>query len=213
MKNFIITAHSANHSLRQAEYFDKKGYLNKLISIYPKFKLKRYGIKRNKIKTLFFVTLIFLLRRILKIKVKNQTFSNFFNYFSIREISKNCNKDTVVIGLSGYCLQIINYAKKKKLITIVDRACPHISIQKKIILNEIDILPITNKKKLKERYFDNQIVEQMLEEYENCDFISVPSKFSFESFKNFNLDKKIIFNALPPEKQFQIIHFLTYQLG
>ena len=49
MKNFIITAHSANHSLRQAEYFDKKGYLNKLISIYPKFKLKRYGIKRNKI--------------------------------------------------------------------------------------------------------------------------------------------------------------------
>jgi len=205
MKNLIITAHTASHSFREAEHFDKKECLNKIISIYPRFKLNRYDIKKNRVKTLFFITFIFLLKRILKFPINNKIFSNFFNFFSKREISKIYNKDSIVVGLSGYCLQIIEYAEKKKLVTVVDRACPHIQTQKKIIFNEIDLLPISNKKHLKDKYFDNQIVEQMLEEYERCNFISVPSKFTLDSFKNFNLENKIIFNALPPEKYFKIL--------
>ena len=86
-------------------------------------------------------------------------------------------------------MNVINSAHKKNVKTIVDRACPHINFQKEIILNEIDKLPIQNSKELKLRYFDEKIVDQMLIEYEKCDFISVPSTFTGESFKKYNLEK------------------------
>ena len=204
MKNLIIIAHTANHAFRSAKHFDEKGYLNKIISIYPNFKIKKYNITKSKVKTLLIVTFFFIIKRILKFRISNKFFSDLFNFFAKKEISKIYNKNSIVVGLSGYCLQTINYAKKKGLVTIVDRACPHILTQKEIILNEIETLPILNKKHLKEKYFDNQIVDQMLKEYEECDFISVPSKFTLNSFKNFNLENKIIFNAIHPEKYFQI---------
>ena len=104
-------------------------------------------------------------------------------------------------------MNVINSAHKKNVKTIVDRACPHINFQKEIILNEIDKLPIQNSKELKLRYFDEKIVDQMLIEYEKCDFISVPSTFTGESFKKYNLEKKLIFNQLTPEKNLKFEEF------
>ena len=40
----------------------------------------------------------------------------------------------------------------------------------------------------------------MLKEYDECDKISVPSKFTLESFKSYGLEDKIIFNQITPEK-------------
>ena len=91
-------------------------------------------------------------------------------------------------------------SKKRNILTIVDRACPHINVQKKLILNEIEKLPIKNPNKIKIEYFDNKIIDQMLIEYEKCDYISVPSIFTFDSFKKYNLEKKLLFNQIRPEK-------------
>ena len=81
-------------------------------------------------------------------------------------------------------------------------------MQKKLILSELDKLPIINPKKIKAEYFDNKIVDQMLIEYEKCDYISVPSKYSYDSFKKHNLEKKLILNQITPEK---ILHIQSFQ--
>ena len=79
--------------------------------------------------------------------------------------------------------------------TIVDRACPHINIQKQLIYNELDKLPVLQSNKIKKDYFDQKIVDQMLMEYDNCDLISVPSNFTKNSFKQFNFDKKSLIKS------------------
>lgn len=205
MKKFSIVAHSANHFFRIAEFLNKKNALSKIISIYPIFKLKNYKLPKDKIRFLAIPFIIFCLKRFLKIKFSNIFFSNVFNWYAKNYI--DVQKESFVIGSSGYCLNVINSAHKKNVKTIVDRACPHINFQKEIILNEIDKLPIQNSKELKLRYFDEKIVDQMLIEYEKCDLISVPSTFTGESFKKYNLEKKLIFNQLTPEKNLKFEEF------
>jgi glycosyltransferase involved in cell wall biosynthesis len=205
MKKFSIVAHSANHFFRIAEFLNKKNALNKIISIYPHFRLKNYRLSKDKIKFLIIPFIIFCLKRFLKIKFSNIFFSNVFNFYAKNYI--DVPKENFLIGSSGYCLNIINLAQKKNMKTIVDRACPHINFQKEIILSEIDKLPIKNSKELKLNYFDEKIVDQMLMEYEKCDLISVPSTFTSESFKKYNLEKKLVFNQLTPEKKLTFQNF------
>jgi len=201
MKKFSIIAHTGSHFFRIAEFLDKKNSLSKIVSIYPNFKLKNYEISKNKIKFLVIPFIIICLRRFFKFKFSNIFFSNVFNSFAKQHI--NSKKENYLIASSGYCLKVLDYAKKKNIKTIVERACPHIDIQKKIIFNEIEKLPIKNPKEVKLNFFDEKIVDQMLTEYEKCDLISVPSTFTSESFKVYNLEKKLIFNQLTPEKVLQ----------
>ena len=112
MKKFLIIAHSANHYFRLAEFLDKKKLLEKIISIYPKFKLKDYSISNNKIKFLFFPFIVFCLKRFLKIKLSNIFYSKVFNTFCKIHIKKSDEKK-ILIGLNGYCLDSIKSAKKK----------------------------------------------------------------------------------------------------
>ncbi len=206
MKKFIIIAHTASHYYRVAEFFSKKNLLDKIISIYPKIKLDNYNLPKNKTKFLFLPFVIFCLRRFLKFKIPNLFYSKIFNFSCRSYINKKENN--ILIGSSGYCLNSINLAKKRNITTIVDRACPHINVQKRLIFNELDKLPIINPKKIKAEYFDNRIVDQMLIEYEKCDYISVPSKYSYNSFKKYNLEKKLILNQITPEK---ILHIQSFQ--
>ena len=199
MKKFTIIAHSANHYFRLAEFLNKKNLLDKIISIYPKIRLKDYDLPSKRIKFLFIPFSIFCLKRFLKVKIPSIIYSKIFNLFCKSHIKKN-KEQKILIGLSGYCLDSIKTAKEKGLLTIVDRACPHIDIQKKLIFNEFEKLPVLNAQQTKKDYFDQKIVDQMLKEYDQCDLISVPSNFTFESFKQNGLEKKIIFNQITPEK-------------
>ena len=151
MKKFIIIAHTASHYYRVAEFFSKKNLLDKIISIYPKIKLDNYNLPKNKTKFLFLPFVIFCLRRFLKFKIPNLFYSKIFNFSCRSYINKKENN--ILIGSSGYCLNSINLAKKRNITTIVDRACPHINVQKRLIFNELDKLPIINPKKIKSRIF------------------------------------------------------------
>lgn len=198
MKKFIILAHSANHYFKLAEFLNKKNLLHKIISIYPKFRLKVYKLPRDRVKFLFFPFLIFMIKKFLKFNISNIFYSDILN-FSSKFYLQNKNAK-ILIGSSGYCLKSIQKARKENILSVVDRACPHIEYQKKLIFNELDKLPILNPNKIKKNYFDNKIIDQMLKEYDQCDFISVPSNFSYNSFRSYGLEKKLIFNQLTPEK-------------
>jgi len=199
MKKFTILAHTGSHYFRMAEFLSKKNLLDKIISIYPKTRLKDYDLPSKRIKFLFIPFVIFCLKRFLKIKLTNIFYSKIFNLSCKFHIKKD-NEQKILIGSSGYCLDSIKTAKKKGLLTVVDRACPHIDIQKKLIFNELEKLPVLNVNQIKKNFFDQRIVDQMLKEYDQCDLISVPSNFTLESFKQNDLEKKIILNQITPEK-------------
>ena len=80
MKKFIIIAHTASHYYRIAEYFNKKNYLEKIISIYPRVKLTQYDLPKNKIKFLLLPFIIFCLRKFFKFKLSNLFYSKTFNF-------------------------------------------------------------------------------------------------------------------------------------
>jgi len=220
MKKFTILAHSANHYFRLAEYFNRKNILNKIVSIYPKFKFKEYDLPNHKVKFLLFPFILLVLRRFLKIKISNLFYSKIFNFFCKFQIKKE-KKSNILIGLSGYCLDSIKLAKNNGLITIVDRACPHIETQRKLIFGELEKLPVIDMRKIKKNYFDQKIVDQMLIEYEQCDLISVPSNFTLNSFKKYNLEQKAILNPITPEKKLnftetsnnQNLNFKIFSIG
>ena len=130
MKKFSIIAHTGSHFFRIAEFLDKRNSLSKIISIYPNFKLKNYQIPKSKIKFLFIPFIIVCLKRFLKFKFSNIFFSNVFNSFAKNHI--DANEENYLIASSGYCLNVLNFAKRENIKTIVERACPHINTQKKI---------------------------------------------------------------------------------
>jgi glycosyltransferase involved in cell wall biosynthesis len=200
-KKITLIAHCMSHVFHLAEFLEKKEMLEKIITIYPYFKIKEYKINKNRIYTLYFLSFIFYFLKKFKIIYSKIIFSNIFEYFAKKKITNNTYSN-ILIGLNGYCLNNLLHAKKIGYKTVVDRACPHIIEQKKILFEEINILPIINKAKIKENFFDEKIVEKMIKEYDVADHILVPSNYSAKSFYTHNLQKKIIMNYIPNEKIF-----------
>lgn len=200
-KKITLIAHSMSHVFHLAGFLEKKEMLEKIITIYPYFKIKEYKINKNRIYTLYFLSFIFYFLKKFKIIYSKIIFSNIFEYFAKKKITNNTYSN-ILIGLNGYCLNNLLHAKNIGYKTVVDRACPHIIEQKKILFEEINNLPIINKAKIKENFFDEKIVEKMIKEYDVADHILVPSNYSAKSFYKHNLQKKIIMNYIPNEKIF-----------
>ena len=200
-KKITLIAHSMNHVFHLAEFLEEKEVLEKIITIYPYFKIKKYKINKSRIYTLYFLSFIFYFLKKFKIVYSKIIFSNIFEYFAKKKIVNNAYSN-ILIGLNGYCLNNLLHAKNIGYKTVVDRACPHIIEQKKILFEEINMLPIINKAKIKENFFDGEIVEKMIKEYEVADHILVPSNYTAKSFYAHNLQKKIIMNYISNEKIF-----------
>ena len=200
-KEVNIIAHTKNHIFRLAEMLSEAGVLKKIYTIYPLFKLKEYNLSKKNIFSFRFFAAFIYICNYFKIFYKKILFSDLFDFFVAKKITKEPEKKQYIIGLSGYCLKTITKAKKKEFTTIVERACPHILFQKKIITEEINNLPITDKLELSNSMFDEKIIDKMISEYDACDFICVPSNYSGDTFKQYKLNDKVVYSPLIPGKK------------
>lgn len=201
IKNLYIVAHTKSHVFRSIEKINnKKINFKKIFTIYPFFKLTEYKIEKKKISSIRILGLLIFIFKKLRINYSKILFSNSFDFLTSLKIKKI--DSALLIGLSGYSLLCIKKAKKLGYKTFIDRACPHINEQKKIVFEEIERLPFKDKYLLKREMFDEKIVDKMLLEYEVADKIIVPSQFSYNSFFKNNLGNKTILSPLLPEKFF-----------
>ena len=144
------------HAFNLAEQINKKNFLKLLITSYPKFSLKKYGIKKDKIYS------IYLKEVLIKIFNKFEVFKNFFdynyhlsNYFDNKASKVIDFSDTdLLIGWSGFSKFSFLKAKKFKCIKILERGSTHIEFQNDLlkeeyILNNIysDCLKLKKRKK------------------------------------------------------------------
>ncbi len=190
-----IATHAKNHAFRLGEGLSKAGVLDKIYTIYPRFKIGDYDIKREEIKSLWPLGALKYLGRRLHSRAIEELASEYFDDVTSL-ILKKPEGAWVFTGYSGYSERSLKKAKKMGAVTLVERACPHIDDQEEIMREEKSTL--LNKKILKT---SNKVYERMKREYEIADYIVVPSNYSLESFVKKGFPRsKLLLTPLSNEK-------------
>ncbi len=172
-----------------AEELEKHGLLDKLLTTYSYSKntFARNFIRRvdkENIPLSKIDTNILLALPIGTLRKKSFLWNIIFDRWVAWKLKKSDSK--IFIGWSGMCLYSIRAAKKKGMFTIVERGSSHIVIQNKILKEEYKRYGI--------RFSINHLlIQREIKEYEEADYIAVPSFFVRDSF---------ITQGIPMEKLF-----------
>jgi glycosyltransferase involved in cell wall biosynthesis len=176
----IISVGGRFHAFNLAQQLLKRDALKFIITSYPKFITKKWDLPNNKVKSVFIKEI--LERGYYKLP---EFFKNLYNpQFFITEIfdklaSKKLEKADIFVGWSSFSLHTLRKAKKMGMITILDRGSSHIEYQRDILKEEYELLGI--KAKLYSLPHP-KIVEKELKEYEEADYICLPSLFAKRTF-------------------------------
>ncbi|WP_440915371.1 glycosyltransferase family 4 protein [Candidatus Pelagibacter sp.] len=177
------------HAFNLAEQINNSRYLKKIITSYPRYKLKKYGIERDKIYSIILKEI--LIKFLNKLSFLNSIFDynyllcEYFDYKASKNIEYK-NTD-ILVGWSGFSKKCFLEAKKFKCIKILERGSSHIQFQKKILDEEYKSLGI------KLNGPSKKMISKELEEYNLADFICVPSEYVRQSFLKYGIKKdKII---------------------
>jgi glycosyltransferase involved in cell wall biosynthesis len=136
---------------------------------------------------------------------------------------KKRNDYKVFIGWSGMSLHAIRQAKKNGKLTILERGSSHILYQDRMLHEEYNKFGI-------DFHINKKVIEKELQEYEEADFVSVPSQFVKNSFLEYGIDEKKLFhnpygtsayfksqneNTISLSRKFRILYLggLTIQKG
>lgn len=173
----IISASGKFHLFNVAQQLLKRGYLEKLISSYPKFEAKKYGIPKDKASSIIIKEV--LLRAWLKLP---SSLKNIYDpVYLLQQIydtlaSHRLTKADIVIGMSSAFLKTLRRAKKMGAVTVVERGSSHILYQERIMKEEYEKFGV------KIEPMSQKIIAKELKEYEEADYISVASSFVKRSF-------------------------------
>ncbi|MDO6739310.1 glycosyltransferase family 4 protein [Wenyingzhuangia sp. 2_MG-2023] len=168
------------HHFHLARQMEKHGLLNKIYTGYPKFKLKdEKGIPEHKIKSFPWSHAPYMMKG--KLGLGNIEWLNdhwrFYNQTILdKYVASLIKEPTFLISLSGSGLISGQKNQKKGGIWVCDRGSSHIKFQDDILKQEYQ------KWKIPFKGNDTRILEREYEEYEKADYITVPSKFVYDSF-------------------------------
>lgn len=172
------------HGFNMAGYFQDIGILNELVTGYPKLTVKKFGIPLQKVKSIYVNEVINRLTSKLGFGYPlNFIACELYDYIT----SKTIKKDSDVYFIwSGYALKTIRAIRKhnKNAKIILVRGSAHILTQENL-LRKIDGTT--------HQQIDRQMLKKELLEYEESDYITVPSKFAFDSFIENGIDKEKLF--------------------
>lgn len=174
------------HAFNLAEQIQKNGFLQRLITTYPSFEVKKYGIRKDLIKSLFVHEVLVRIWR-----KSSKTFKVKYNFeYLLKElfdlnVAINIKKnDDIFVGFSSNSLHSIRKAKKNGIITILERGSSHISYQNELLIQEYEKLGI------KHNPIPGKIISKELKEYDEADYISIPSSFVEKSFVDQGVDPR-----------------------
>ena len=187
-----FTAGGKFHIFNLAQQMLKRDSLERLITSYPKFEVVKSGIPKEKIRSV-------LRKEILqRVWTKLPSFiHNFYNpQYLISDIFDRKasrllgGKEDIVVGLSSMFLHTLRKAKENGSITIVEHGSSHVEYQNQILREEYEasgINPVLTHPK---------ITEQELVEYEEADYIAIPSLYVKKTFLAKGIpEEKLIHNS------------------
>ena len=184
-KKFLLVTPGTFHYFDLAKALNKKNQLVRIITGYPKFKLTKFKLPNDLIISSGFFQIMIQCFNKVRINLNNFFLSTIqiFGFKKVDNLALNyLNDSDVLLALSGCGLKSGNFFKENNKIYICERSSSHI-----LFINEI----------LKEEYakygikfnIDQRIIKRELKEYEQSDFVLVPSKFAQNTFKKYNIFK------------------------
>lgn len=176
------------HAFFLARELQSTNLLNQLITSYPIFKTQEYGIQKKYVRSL-------LLNELLERAIKKSPFdflkSNcvdafFHEMFDWRTNHAIKTNSSIFVGWSGSSLYSFKKLKNTPIRLVLENGSTHALYQQKILEEEYLMHGLT--------YHSNQnIIQKKLKEYDLCDYISLPSQFTKNSFLQYGIpEKKII---------------------
>lgn len=201
------------HAFYLAQQLLKQKYLKKLITSYPKFEVAKYGIPINKVNSVIIKELMGRgWQRLPSVFRKSYNPQYLINEIYDRWASSIFDKSDICIAWSSFGLHTIRKAKERGAITIVERCSSHIMYQMNILKEEYEHFHI------KPRLAHPALIEKELMEYEEADYIAIPSRFVKRTFKEYGVaEEKLIhvpyginiddfYQIRKEDKTFRIIH-------
>ncbi len=194
-----ISASTKLWAFAMAEQFEKHGMLDELITTYAYSKntFARHFIKRidkeeiplDKIQTNLFLALpIGMFRQI------PHVWNEYFDRWVAGKLKAGNSR--IFIGWSGMSLHSIRRAKELGMVTILERGSSHIEIQNEILKDEYGRFG-------KQFSIHPSVIKKELQEYEEADYIAVPSTFVKDSFiKQGVSEQKIFLNPYGANRSF-----------
>lgn len=191
--NIAISVPGRFHAFDLASQLQKKGYLSQLITPYPRFEVVKYAIPKQKVMSFIAKELIQRAWEGLPAWVRQRTNPQYYlrQWFD-RFVEKNLKNADIFVGWSGGSLRSLRRAQSLGMVTVIERGSTHIQTQDELLRNEFSRLgiPATSL-----NIPDPRTIETELAEYDQADYICVPSLFAKNSFlkKGFP-EKKILHN-------------------
>ncbi|MDI6717446.1 MAG: glycosyltransferase family 4 protein [Patescibacteria group bacterium] len=173
----IISVGGRFHAFNLTQQLLKKNYLERLITSYPKFEVVKYGIPKEKIRTI-------LIKEILERSWRKlpKILRNFYNpQYLLHEIfdkaaAKKLVPADIFVGWASFSLHSMMKAKEMGMKIILDEGSSHIEYRRDIVKEEYEKFGI------KPELPHSKIAEKELKEYEEADYICVSSLFAKRTF-------------------------------
>ncbi len=216
----IIASSTKFWAFNMAEQFEKGDCLHTLYTSYASTKnsvAKKFvsRVDKEKVTPEYIKTIVPLAVMLKYLPRYSYYWNDAFDFWVSKKISKVHNFD-LFIGWSGMALRSIRSAKKNGKITILERASSHILFQNQILKEEYSKYGI-------DFNIDQRVIQKELLEYQESDYINVPSDFVRDSLIEYGISKdKIIknqfgvsnhFNKLPTIlKKFTIVYLGTLSI-
>ncbi|MFH1162136.1 MAG: glycosyltransferase family 4 protein [Candidatus Jorgensenbacteria bacterium] len=173
-----LSTHAPRMMFRLAEGLSPRGVLNRIYTIYPRFKLSSYRIPPDRIRSFyFFGALKYANRRLGNLIPGMDDVSSFLFGRLVALDLRKPEGPWFFHAYSGYCEDALKRAKALGAITVVERGCPHIDFQKQLVAEEQSRLlgrPVIPE--------ERETYERMKREYDLADYIFLPSRYSQKSF-------------------------------
>ncbi len=173
------------HAFNLAQQLFKRGHLERLITSYPKFETVKYGIPREKIRSVLFKEIVWrawgrVPESIKKIGDPNYLVSNSFDYIA----SKYAGRPDIFVGWSSFSLSSLRNSKKVGSLIVIDHGSAHPIYQSELLKEEYESLGLCP------QIMHPKLLGKMLKEFEEADYIAIPSIYSKKTFLDNNIPEE-----------------------
>lgn len=170
----IVSAGGRFHAFELARQLYVRGLLHRLFTAYPKQKV--YEVDHAYVRTHpLLMTAYHLLNR-LPIERASRILGTLPTVEYDRWVARNLDTSDLVVSLSSYAVETFRSARRMGAVTVCDRGSSHIAYQAEVLREEYRQFGIASDP------MDERLMERELIEYEETDYISVPSTFVWRTF-------------------------------
>lgn len=177
----IISVGGRFHAFNLAAQLLRRGYLSQLITSYPKFEVAKYGIPKRKVHSILIKE---ILRRgwdVLPAFVRRGRLPPdfFINGLYDKLAARKVVAADICVGWANQSYDTLRSAKHLGALTVLERGSSHILYQNQILKEEYEMYGTDA---LPREPIDTRIIGRELKEYEESDYIAIPSSYVKRTF-------------------------------